>query len=152
MMKKIEKNHDFIFPKVKNDGRIIGRKTYGKVLIILRICNKGGTILDFSDVLIILSNSITKLLVSLYLYKLSGSPNVIIGMYFLSNSNLIFVNILLASFKDILPFTYEKSLCLFSNTVPFLYILLHLIWYLAFFTISIVLFNTITSFRLLLTL
>ena len=52
MMKKIEKNHDFIFPKVKNDGRIIGRKTYGKVLIILRICNKGGTILDFSDVLI----------------------------------------------------------------------------------------------------
>lgn len=49
MMKKIEKNHDFIFPKVKNDGRIVRRKTYGKVLIILRICNKGGTILDFSD-------------------------------------------------------------------------------------------------------
>ena len=51
---KNRKNHDFIFPKVKNDGRIVGRKTYGKVLIILRICNKGGTILDFSDVLIII--------------------------------------------------------------------------------------------------
>ena len=72
MMKKIEKNHDFIFPKVKNDGRIVGRKTYGKVLIILRICNKGGTILDFSDVLIIIIVILALLCVGMYYLNKKG--------------------------------------------------------------------------------
>ena len=86
MMKKIEKNHDFIFPKVKNDGRIIGRKTYGKVLIILRICNKGGTILDFSDVLIIIIVILALLCVGMYYLNKKGMKKMIQAQDFIDQN------------------------------------------------------------------
>lgn len=62
---------------MKNDGRIIGRKTYGKVLIILRICNKGGTILDFSDVLIIIIVILALLCVGMYYLNKKGMKKMI---------------------------------------------------------------------------
>lgn len=86
MMKKIEKNHDFIFPKVKNDGRIVGRKTYGKVLIILRICNKGGTILDFSDVLIIIIVILALLCVGMYYLNKKGMKRMIQAQDFIDQN------------------------------------------------------------------
>ena len=86
MMKKIEKNHDFIFPKVKNDGRIVGRKTYGKVLIILRICNKGGTILDFSDVLIIIIVILALLCVGMYYLNKKGMKKMIQAQDFIDQN------------------------------------------------------------------
>ena len=85
-MKKIEKNHDFIFPKVKNDGRIRGRKTYGKVLIILRICNKGGTILDFSDVLIIIIVILALLCVGMYYLNKKGMKKMIQAQDFIDQN------------------------------------------------------------------
>ena len=53
-MKKIEKNHYFPFPKWKNDGKIVRREKITAEHDVLHAFIKGGTILNASDITIII--------------------------------------------------------------------------------------------------
>ena len=53
-MKKIEKNHYFPFPKWKNDGKIVKREKLSVKYVYFTRFYKGGTILNASDITIII--------------------------------------------------------------------------------------------------
>ena len=53
-MKKIEKNDDFYFPKWKNDGKIVRREKITAKQTFCMLVIKGGTILNASDIFIII--------------------------------------------------------------------------------------------------